>query len=89
MPLGRLVLDVRHRDGDAPRLLFRRVIDGIEAPELHFRIVFAQHARDRRGQGSLAMIDVPDRPDVDVRLAAIEFFFCHGKNQSPYLVILP
>jgi hypothetical protein len=23
------------------------------------------------------VIDVPDRPDVDVRLAAVEFFLCH------------
>jgi hypothetical protein len=26
------------------------------------------------------VVDVADRPDVDVRLAAVEFFLCHSWN---------
>ena len=77
VPLGRLILHVRHRDRDAAGFFFRRVIDRIEAPELILRIMLGQHFRDRRRQGGLAVIDVPDRPDIHVRLAAIEFFLCH------------
>ena len=83
VPLGGLVLDVRHRDRDPAGLFFRRVVDRIEAPELHLRIVLRQHLRDRRRQRRLAVIDVPDRPDVDVRLAAIEFFLCHAHAFVP------
>jgi hypothetical protein len=39
--------------------------------------VLCQHLRDRRRQGRLAVIDMPDRPDIDVRLAAVKFLFCH------------
>ena len=80
VPLGGLVLDVRHGNGDAAGLFFRRVIDGIEAPELDLGVVLAQHLRDGRRQGGLAVIDVPDRPDIHVRLAAVEFFLCHKKK---------
>jgi hypothetical protein len=41
-----------------------------------------QNLRNRRRQRRLAMIDVPDRPDVYVRLAAIKFFLTH--DVSPY-----
>src|SRR5271157_5003096 len=78
VPLGGLVFDVRHGDGDAAGLLFGRVVDGVEAPELDLGVVLAQHLRDGRRQGGLAVIDVPDRPDIYVRLAAVEFFLCHN-----------
>ena len=77
VPVRRLILHVRHRDRDPARLLFRRIVDRIEAPELVLRIVLRQRLRDRRRQGRLAVIDVPDRPDVYVRLAAVKFFFRH------------
>src|ERR1035437_3215181 len=35
-----------------------------------------------RRQGCLAVIDVPDRPDIHVRLAAVEFFLCHADTFS-------
>ena len=75
VPLGGLVLHVRHRDRDSAGLFFRRVVDRIEAPELVLRIVLGQRLGDGRRQRGLAVIDVPDRPDVDVRLAAIKFSF--------------
>ena len=74
VPLGRLVLHVRHRDRDTAGLFFRRVVDRIEAPELVLRIVLRQHLGDRRRQGRLAVIDVPDRADVDVRLSCDQIF---------------
>ncbi len=77
VPVGRLVLHVRHRDGDPPLALFRRVVDGIKRPELHLWVVLREHLGDRRRQRRLAMIDVPDRPDVHVRLAALEFLLRH------------
>src|SRR5205814_1728150 len=36
-----------------------------------------QHFRDGRRQGRLAVVHVPYRPDVHVRLAAIKFLFAH------------
>src|SRR5205823_5567079 len=35
------------------------------------------HLGQCRGKRGLAVVDVTDGPDVDVRFAAIEFFFCH------------
>ena len=77
VPVGRLILDVRHRDRDSARFFFRRVVDGIERAELHLRIVLAQHLGDGRRQRGLAVIDVSDRPDVHVRFAAVKFFLSH------------
>src|SRR2546429_2744945 len=57
--------------------LFRRVVNGVKRPELHLRVMLAEHFGDRRRQSGLAMIDVPDRPDVHVRLAALEFLLGH------------
>jgi hypothetical protein len=41
--------------------------------------VLGQHFGDGGRQGCLAVIDVPDRPDIYVRLAAIKLFLCHAK----------
>ena len=77
VPVGGLVLDVRSGNGDAALALFRRVVDGVEGTELHVRIVLLQDLGDGRRQRRLAMIDVPDRAHVHVRLAAIKFLFRH------------
>ncbi len=78
--LGRLVFHVRGRDRDTAGLFFRRVVDRIERTERNLRIVLRQHLRDGRRQSRLAVIDMSDRSNVDVRLAAVEFFFTHGKS---------
>ncbi len=39
--------------------------------------LLAQHRRDRRRQRRLAMVHVPDRAHVHVRLGPLEFAFCH------------
>ena len=79
VPVLGLVLDVRGVDGDAARLFFRRSVDlvvglGLATEQL------AQHGRDRRRQGRLAVVDVANRTHVDVRLRALEFALCHFKT---------
>ena len=66
--LRRLVLHVRRGDGDAALALFRCVVDRVERAERVLRVVLGQHLRDRRRQRRLAVIDVPDRPNIHMRL---------------------
>src|SRR5579875_1004662 len=73
----RLILHVRHRNRDPPLALLRRVVDRVERPERHLRVVLRQHLRDRRRQGRLPVVDVPDRPHVYVWLAPLEFLLRH------------
>jgi hypothetical protein len=40
-------------------------------------VLVGHHLGDRRRQRGLAMVDVTDGPDVDVRLVANELFFAH------------
>jgi hypothetical protein len=44
-----------------------------------------QGLRDSRRQSGLAVIDMPDRSHVYVRLAAIKFFLRHVFSGSPEL----
>ena len=76
-----LVLDVRRRDRDAARLLFRRLVDLVVGREGRAARL-GQNLGDRRRQRRLAVIDVTDRADVAVRLVAIEFLFGHGGLRS-------
>jgi hypothetical protein len=39
--------------------------------------VLLQHLRDRRRQRRLAMVNVTNRPNIHVRLAAVKFLFRH------------
>src|SRR4029079_10462233 len=77
----RLVLDVRDRDRDAALSLLRRLVDLIVGQELR-EVLLRKHLRDRRRQRRLPVVDVPDRPDVQVRLVPYEFFFGHGPLSS-------
>jgi len=76
MPVRRLVLDVRRRDRDPARLLFRRLVDLVVGRERRAARL-RQNLRDRRRQRRLAVVDVTDRPDVAVRLVPLEFRLCH------------
>src|SRR6185436_16295647 len=89
VPVGRLVLDVGRRNRDPARFFFRRLVDLIEGHELHFWIVLRQHLRDGRRQSRLAVVHVPNRPDVHVRLAAIKFLFAHGSLSVPSVLFVP
>ena len=73
-----LVLDVRDRDRDPALLLFRRLVDLVERREgVHVRVLVVQHLGDRRGQRRLAVVDVTDGADVDVRLGPLELGLRH------------
>ncbi len=69
--VGRLVLNVRRRDGDAARLFFRSSVDLVIGLEL------AEILGDRRRQRRLAMVNVADRANVNVRLVALKLTLCH------------
>src|SRR6185295_1902552 len=76
MALVGLVLDVRGGDGDPALLLLRSVVDLLEA--LGFAALrLGQHLRDGSGQRRLAVVDVTDRADVDMRLVALELLLRH------------
>jgi len=81
----RFILHVRNRDRDAALALFRRVVNRVERAECHLRVVLRQHLRNRRRQRRLAMVNVTNRPNIHMRLAALEFLFRHplcSSNQS-------
>src|SRR5207244_8304820 len=61
---------------DPAFLLLRGVVDRLEAP--HLGVAFlGQHGGDGSRQRRLAVIDVTDGPDVDVRLIALELLLRH------------
>ncbi len=80
-----LILDVRGRDRDAARLLFRRLVD-LVVRRVGRAARLGQNLGDRRRQRRLAMVDVTDRADVAVRLVAVEFLFGHGTLRSGPLI---
>ena len=73
-----LVLDVRDRDRDAALALLGRLVDLVERRErVQVRVLVVQHLGDRRGQRRLAVVDVTDGADVDVRLSPLELRLRH------------
>ena len=77
-----LVLDVRSGDRDPALLLLGSVIDLLKAPSFIAHLL-RQDGRDGSGQGRLAMVDVTDGADVDVRLVALELLLAdrgHGDH---------
>src|SRR3954453_108119 len=76
-----LVLDVRRRDRDAARLLLRRVVDLLEGAGLT-AVLLGEHLGDRSGQRRLAVVDVTDGPDIDMRLVPLELLLRHFCKSS-------
>ena len=74
-----LVLDVGDGDGDAPLPLLRRVVDAVEGAELRLPLQ-RQRLGDRRRQGRLAVVDVPDRPHVHMRLRPLKLLLPHLRS---------
>ena len=72
-----LVLDVGDRDGDAALLLLGGLVDLVERGERHVRVLLRQDLGDGRRERGLAVVDVSHRPDVDVRLRALELLLGH------------
>jgi hypothetical protein len=79
VPVVGLVLDVGGGDRDPALLLLRSVVDLLEALGLAAHLL-AQHLGDGSGQRRLAMVDVTDGPDVDVRLVALELLLRHLRS---------
>ena len=74
--VGRLVLDVSRVDRDAAGFFFRRSVDvGVLLGSRAAR--FGEDDRDRRRQRRLAVVNVANRANVDVRLRTREFFLTH------------
>ena len=71
-----LVLDVGDGDGDPALALLGRVVDRVEGAVLRLALQ-GEVLGDRRGQARLAVVDVADRADVDVRLGALELLLGH------------
>ena len=71
-----LVLDVGDGDGDPALALLGRVVDRVEGAVLGLALQ-GEVLGDRRGQRRLAVVDVADRADVDVRLGALELLLGH------------
>jgi len=72
------VLDVR--DGDRDRLrgvADRAALRDISVADDLREVLLRLHLHQGRGERRLAVIDVADRADVDVGLAAVELFFRH------------
>src|SRR4051812_47257391 len=76
VPVLGLVLDVRSGDGDAARLLLGSVVDLLEGTGLS-AVLLAEDLGDGRGQRRLAVVDVTDGADVDVRLVPRELLLRH------------
>ena len=74
-----LVLDVGDRDRDAALALLGRVVDRVEGAVLGLALQ-GEVLGDGRGEARLAVVDMADRPDVDVRLGALELLLCHLGN---------
>ena len=80
-----LVLDVGDGDGDAPLPLLRRVIDAVKGAQLRLPLQ-GQRLGDGRRQARLAVVDVPDRPHVHMRLGPRKLLLPHRPLCSSRLV---
>src|SRR5690606_171836 len=73
-----LVLDVRDLNGDAALFFLRRLVDLVERRErVQLRVLVVQHLGDGCRERGLAVVNVTDGPDVDVRLVPLELRLRH------------
>jgi len=73
-----LVLHVGDVDGDAALTLLGGGVDRREVTGLvQVRVLVVQDLRDGGGQRGLAVVNVADGADVDVRLRPLELCLCH------------
>ncbi len=79
----RLVLHMGRVDRDAAQLLLRRVVDRREVAGLRVAALLREDLCDRSRQRRLAVIDMTDRSDIDVRLVRSNFCFAIPPPISP------
>jgi hypothetical protein len=73
-----LVLHVRDRDRDPALTLLGGLVDLVEGRRgVEVGVLVVQDLGDRCGQRRLAVVDVTDRADVDVRLGPLELRLSH------------
>src|SRR6202042_251619 len=77
------VFDMGGRDGDAARLLFRRLVDLVIGGVLRLALL-GQNLGDRRRERRLTVVDVTDGADVAMRLVALEFCLTHCLDPRCY-----
>ena len=83
--LLRLVLNVSRVDRDTALALLRSLIDIsviLEGSLAAFRL--GKNFRDRSRQRRLAVVDVTNRTDVDMRFGSLKLFFSHCCVFLPY-----
>jgi hypothetical protein len=76
VPLVGLVLDVGDGDRDAARPLLGSVVDLVERLETGLPLE-GEGLGDRRREGRLAVIHMPDRPHIDMRLRPLKLRLAH------------
>ena len=76
-----LVLDVGRVDGDSPLFLLGGTVDLVVGLGLGHPLG-GQHVGDGGSEGGLAVVNVADGADVDVRFVPLELLACHGRKES-------
>jgi hypothetical protein len=71
-------------DGDARSLLFRSLVDLDEGDE-GTAALQARDLRDRCGQGRLAVVNMTNGTDIDVRLLSLKFLLGHDSSPFSFL----
>jgi len=83
MPAFCLVLDVCDRNRNTTLTLFRGLVDHVERREwVHVWVFIVQHLCDSSSQRGLAMVNVPNGADVDVRLIPLKLGLRHLRTPS-------
>ena len=73
-------------DGDAALLLFRRVVDLVEAARLA-AVGLRAHLGERRRQRGFAVVNMAYGAYVDMNFGSLEFFFSHVTASVPVSVL--
>ena len=74
-PVG-LIFDVGGCDGDAAFALLGGFVDLVKGDECGFALL-CELLCNCSGKGCLSMVNVTNRPDVDMWLCPLEFLFSH------------
>ena len=71
-----LILHVRDINSNPSFPLFRGIVNGIIGPGLGITL-FTQYHCNRRGKSGLAMVNMTDGSDINVRFGSDKLFFSH------------